>query len=674
MSYRNKWTQRRARQIVFVFLLCLWACPAGGQTERFCVVATTKATETERFAAEQLSHYLQRITGEVVPVRNKSDHGEVPLSVGGSEVPGDLAEDGYVLQSTKGGLALVGASPRGTLYAVYDFLERLGCRWYYMDAEDEIVPHLSRNEVLRVVKAGLHVCQEPDFPIRMRRFIVYDLGQKGTAISQAIMQNLPALIDWTAKNRINIFQYALDHNWDCYGHWKYYRNVFPEMRKRSLVIGAGGHCLFMFFSPDEFKEHPEWFPMVGGRRQPKGQFCTRNEEAVSHYISNMVRFLKDNPEIAYFAPWPNDTGGWCQCPLCKETPSADRFMELGHRIYEQLKNTAPKVRVTHFAYGSHVAPPEKARPLPGMTVTLCTWGRDLSVPIADEGTSKVFRRTFASWRQIAADVNVDMIFHGKYARHLGLGFHPLPLDILQADCRWFRQQGLAGFELPCAYMGRRTKSLNLYVLAKLMWDADADVEALLNDYFDRFYVEAAGYMRSAYEEVELAQPDLRYWAHNYSLSATRLPAGRRFPQELRDYVANAKRHLEQAEHYVQLASNVTRSTCVRNRIMRFWQSLAYTQLEWTTLGLVVEASEHLAQTEFAEDAEAYRQKLDAAERLLGRARELSDRRQELAASAPGSGLYWDVTGSSGPYGLFKDTQIDDWLNVICEKREAAFAP
>jgi len=657
--------------ILFVVTLCLFTCNLRSGAKEPVIVVGPKACEVERSAADELQRYLDRITGERITVREEPLAGAVPLFVGGHAVPAELGAEGYVLRSAQEGLILAGNSPRATLYAVYDFLERLGCRWYYADAEDEIIPRLSLSEVVRIIEAGLRVQEKPDFSVRMRRFLVYDIGPEGTAVSKAFMRNLPAVVDWTTKNRMNIFQYALDHNWDCYQHWKYYRKVFPEMHKRGLIIGAGGHCLFMFLPFDKFEEHPDWFPMVGGQRQPKGQFCTRNEQAVSYYIKNIVKFLKDNPEIEYFAPWPNDTGGWCQCPLCKETPSADRFMELGHRIYNELKKAVPKVRVTHFAYGSHVAPPEKARPLPGMTVTLCTWGRDLSIALADERTSNKFRKTFASWREMAGEANVDMVFHGKYARHLGLGFHPLPLKVLQADCRWFRQQGLSGFELPCAYMGQRTKSLNLYVLAKLMWDADADVDAILSDYFRQCYADSSASMRKAYEQVELAQPDLRYWARNYSLMPTRMKPGQPYSRQLQEYAVTAVVHLEQAQHHVQSALRTSEDHAVCGRITRFSRSLEYTLLEWQALNHVIEASQHVAKANAVAGEAAFEQELGAAEHLLKVARALSHRRQGLIDADPGSNLYWDVTGATGPYGVFKASQIDGWMQLLAEKRRSS---
>ena len=103
-----------------------------GQAEELAVVVSPKAGEVEQFAAEELQRYLEKITGEKVSLGNQAPESAVTLCVGtGLEEQATLGEEGYTLRSIEDGLSLTSGGPRGTLYAVYDFLERLGCRWYY---------------------------------------------------------------------------------------------------------------------------------------------------------------------------------------------------------------------------------------------------------------------------------------------------------------------------------------------------------------------------------------------------------------------------------------------------------------------------------------------------------------------------------------------------------------
>src|SRR4029079_18730902 len=89
----------------------------------------------ERFAAEELQRYLAQITGATLPI--VSEAGTAPILAvgesaatqavrGASRYPGD---DSFRIRTVGANLILKGADARGTLYAVYAFLERLGCWW-----------------------------------------------------------------------------------------------------------------------------------------------------------------------------------------------------------------------------------------------------------------------------------------------------------------------------------------------------------------------------------------------------------------------------------------------------------------------------------------------------------------------------------------------------------------
>jgi len=174
-------------------------------------------------------------------------------------------------------------------------------------------------------------------------------------------------------------------------------------------------------------------------------------------------------------------------------------------------------------------------------------------------------------------------------------------------------------------------------------------------------------MRQAYQQVEQAQRDLRYWAHNYSQTLAGHPPGQKYSQEVCTYTANAVKHLARARRYVEQALGASRDDAVQGRIDRFAQSLAYLHLEWQALECLIEAADHVALADTAGDSPAGDKELEAAELKLKAARKLSRRRQELAARAPGCGLYWDVTGS-GPAKVFKASQIDGWFDLVARRR------
>ena len=652
-----------------------------GTTILFASVTIGAPRETDdvtAFAVDELARYLDLSAGKRVCELAGPEEGQ--LRVGLAADLGEGADpETFVLDSTADGILLTGASPRATLYAVYAFLEQVvGCRWYYPG--EDIVPHLGADgltEKLNEFSATRrrHV-EAPDFPVRMRRFLVYDLGQTGTPLAQRAMEEMLLEIDWMAKNRMNIFQFALDHNWDCYTHWDDVRAACRQMRKRGIVPGMGGHNMHMFMRATDFEEHPDWMPFYDGKRQPRGQFCTSNEQAVRHYIDGLSEFLEENPQVEYLAPWPNDMGGWCQCDLCQSVPMPDRYMELGKTIYRELGRRHPNVRVTHFAYGSHMQPPETERPLPGMTLTLCTWGRDLSVPFDSEGTGRHFRDTFRAWKRIADQAGVPLILHAKYARHLYLGQHAMPLPTLSRDLKWFKQQGLGGFELPMAYMGRRTKGLNLYVLARLMWRADQSVDELLGDYFATEYGPLNETMRLVYEGVEHVSDDYRYSGANNAKVGTEVKPGMQVSAPLRDY---ASRQLRGIGHALGRISSTARlkealegqpgeGQAILRRIGMVCRSLEYLQTQWRGLQAVARAGQLLSRAQMAHTQDAYTSRLDEAQAAIGQAVVHDKRRRQMAADVSALPLLWDVT-AAGPSGGFDGRSLSAWQELIAAKRQ-----
>lgn len=208
---------------------------------------------------------------------------------------------------------------------------------------------------------------------------------------------------------------------------------------------------------------------------------------------------------------------------------------------------------------------------------------------------------------------------------------------------------------------RRTKSFNFYFLAKLMWDVNADVDEIVQDYFNRCYVEAAGPMQEAYRYVEQAHPDLRYWKKNVAKDLQNHPVGEPYSAEVRDYARNAVWHLTKAQDRLQEARGLLKSQDVRSRMDRFEQSLDYTLIGWQALADTIEGTRHLAAARAVSDDSQRAKELDAAEKKLKSAQDLSRRRDQLAAENPGCGLYWDAIGGS-PSSLVKTSRIKKWLD------------
>ena len=103
------------------------------------IIVAEDAPEPERHAATELADFLRQITGATFEISHTFDDDKSCLLVGpeaGKLADPDLSTEGLgaddiVIRTIGDDLILAGGYPRGTLYAVYTFLEEnLGCRWW----------------------------------------------------------------------------------------------------------------------------------------------------------------------------------------------------------------------------------------------------------------------------------------------------------------------------------------------------------------------------------------------------------------------------------------------------------------------------------------------------------------------------------------------------------------
>ena len=605
------------------------------------------------FAVAELRKYIEIACG----IKSAIIHGRKPegrfiqLGLGAS---GELeGEEAYRIDIRPDRILLLGGSPRAVLYAVYTFLEEhVGFRWFYPG--EDITPKRSPEFLDLLMQSSSRKQYTPDFDTRMRRYLVYDLGKAGTQLAGAILETIPREADWMAKNRVNVFQFALDHNRHTLDHWKAFRKYIPEFRKRSITLGVGGHCSFMFLGPEEHKNHPDWYPSLDRIASHNDMFCTRNEEAVSHYIGNMKRFLRENPEVEYFAPWPNDNAVWCTCDMCRSLSVADRYLELNNRTFTELKAESPRIRMTHFVYQTHLDPPARVLPEKGLSVTICTWGRDLSVPFSDERTPSEFREALEKWRSITASNGAGLILHEKYARHLGFGPQTLPAPALEQDLRHFKSLRISGLELPMAYMGRWIKGLSYYAIARLLWDTGLSADGIIDDYCSYYYGPIHEHLKKAYEVFSESLHDWRYWSNNSVQCALQLKPGDPFPEWL---LTHCRKVLKGARH----AERIVRSSFPKvsreaedfvARARGFITVLEYCQIEFQALEALAEG-----------DLAFRRNDTEHAREFLRKAVHLTRKRNDIAANPELSAFVWDAVGT-GPSGVLPLADASEWLRLV----------
>ena len=234
------------------------------------------------------------------------------------------------------------SASRGLLYAVYSLLEELGCRWVFPGDAEEVVPRL---ETLQA-RAG----KRRSIPRLVRRGLaLYQLNERTQDLAVGI-------IDWMAKNRLNHLMTSWERNFETDGHDMRWKDVAPELlaevQKRGITLEVSEHMTHLFFPPEMFDQHPDWFALVDGART-RGQICFSNDEAVAYFGEQLSEFSAVHPEIDVIGTWPLDGLGYCECKGCRQPYTAFEAFETWA---DSVNEVRPGLEVEFLAY--------KPRPFP----------------------------------------------------------------------------------------------------------------------------------------------------------------------------------------------------------------------------------------------------------------------------------------------------------------------
>lgn len=432
----------------------------------YAIVLPPDAIESERYAASELQKYLERISGARLPISaDAKAGGERQILLGRSgagqeKVPWDkLGQDGFALHTDGQRLIIAGGRPRGTLNGVYTLLEeQLGVRWF--------TPELERVPALKTV--SLPALDQLRVPALEYREVFWT----------EMMRNA----DFAARHRLNGNHYRLE----------------SRHGGRFAVYHPFVHSFDALVPPDLFKEHPEYFPMIDGKRTGGNvQRCLSNPDVLKISKERVRQWIKEHPEATIISVSQNDVFRNCRCDECKAiddpegTPCAS-LLRFVNAIAEDIESDYPNVRIDTLAYQYTRKPPRTIRPRKNVIVRLCSI--ECCFAHSLEGCSseanKRFRDDIIAWQPVAS-----LLYVWDYTPNFANYQQPFPnFDVLQANVQFFVDHGVKGLFEQGNYSpggGGEMGPLRAYLLAKLLWEPKTDLQKHRKEFCDAFYGPAA---------------------------------------------------------------------------------------------------------------------------------------------------------------------------------------
>jgi hypothetical protein len=447
------------------------------------IIIPEKPNVIEIQAATVFQDYIQRISGARIPILpDVTKPGNNEILIGNvnrdelKDVPSaKLEKDGLYIKNTGKKLVIAGGTEKGVLYGVYTFLEKyMGCRKY--SSAVTIVPK-QKSIVLNVIND----VQVPTFDYR----------------------------DDFYPDVINDSEYLTWHKLDnCFGR--------PDTGNE---WGDFVHTFNSLLSAKEYGlTHPEYFSFYDGARhpgasasgEPEAQLCLSNPEVLEIVCKSLQVKIDANPGAIYWSVSQNDNVNYCRCPKCTETDEKYASFIPGSKMYGTHANSLyspigsgsvlafvnkvaerfPDKIISTLAYQYTRVPPKDLLPRKNVNIMLCNIESPRNVPF-EEG-DKSFSEDLEGWARLTNNI----ILWDYVVQYRNL-ISPFPnLHTLQPNLKYLHDNGVSMiFEEGNPDTGGEFHELKAYILAKLLWDVNADVNKVMDDFFTGYYGNAGKIIR-----------------------------------------------------------------------------------------------------------------------------------------------------------------------------------
>ncbi len=418
------------------------------------------AGENVRRAAEVLRTSVLKMTGATLPIRAVSAPGlgnVAAIGFSGSDLPPGFAApavslryDGFLVGTSTGSLYIASGGGKGAIYGVVHILEKyFGCRKFSPTAE-----RFPRQKDL-----VLGCVFDVDSPVNSIRIVHGEFARD------------PDYRDWM---RLHVQD-------EIYGSG-YYVHTFQRLVPWQTY----------------FDSRPEYFAWMNGKRiidQP----CLSRPEVFDIVVQKLREEIAAQPDKRVWSVSQNDNFSYCQCPEClkiieEEGSPSGPILRFVNRVAELF----PDKIISTLAYQYSRQAPRLTRPAPNVEVMLCTIELNRSLPIEDDPTSASFVQDLEDWSGICGN-----LYLWDYTVNFSHHVSPFPnLHVLAPNIRLFVRYGVRRhFQQSNTGPGHEMSELKSYLLARLLWNPEADAEAVMDDFIAGYYAKAGPYVRAYIEAM-----------------------------------------------------------------------------------------------------------------------------------------------------------------------------
>jgi len=431
-----------------------------------------KERRTLRESVKDLALYLGKMSGvqvEIATAEPAKDDARVPILIGDYAqkafgVPKEHSpwKQGWRMVVTDRGIGLLGESDEAASYAIYELLDRLGCRWFLPGDMGADIPSLP---TIVLPKTDL------------------------SAVPPILGRNIGGMdADFQRRNRCGGLQ---------------------------VQINNLGTSLKMYLTKEQLAAHPTWNTEVNGKREVTGLYCWSNPEVQAAVADSIIARLDAHyePSVTLSQPY---NAPFCECANCKALDAAgawcklmnepsmtDRYIWFCNRVAERVLKKYPDELFGVLLNMNYIDPPVREKPDPHlvpaiMAVNTCR-AHNLNEPACP--SRQDLRGIIDGWSKLS-----PRLIGYEFAYNLAEVEAPYPLLRWTVDIPYLFDHHVK-FWMPQGWVQDEMKNLEstlpgVYLGMRLAWNPQAKPADILDEFYTRCFGAAAAPMRRYWQIMD----------------------------------------------------------------------------------------------------------------------------------------------------------------------------
>jgi len=498
------------------------------------IVLSASASDLEKLAAEELRYHIEKVSGASLEVTEEAPADLLPILIGTPDSRPELAElfpediawlatleengrsygdDGFAIRTTNDAIYIFGATSRGALNGVYDFIEEnMGVLWVranedtgmiYDEQPTVTVTKTNYREKSPFQTRGWHLCgdgdnwevhSDPETEIMMSRNKLNAKFGEFTANEHL----------WSFYETIGLDPFNLGHNLK---YWVLRSPLYdPECKE--------------YWNTDQYGNPYPLYPEETNDINKYAQINFWSEKTLETVTASVLDFLATSGSNTVSVGVEDNV-------LCSNAPYSEQpfeyepgkfiepsnpayistvFFTFLNKIAREVKAQYPDVVINTFAYWLVETPPV-CELEDNIRLVIAPILEDMSSPITDPTNSNnlAIHAMMEKWK----DIENDIVVYNYYGSYSASRQFERPIwDRMQADFQYYASIGYNG-TMPEGFTdakgsaaGWDMNTLTFWLYNKLAWNPYEDVDALIEYFCDRYYGEASDEMQEYYALLE----------------------------------------------------------------------------------------------------------------------------------------------------------------------------